>query len=505
MIRSLQWALALTGLCAVTAQAAEARDLVVGVQEVRARFDPGMETGNTAFPLTNAMFDTLIRRDFKSDERGTGTELKPGLAESWQRVDELTLELKLREGLSFHNGEALTSEDVKFSFDRMLDPDSRYSRSRFQFGNIDRVETVDDLTVRIITKTPDPVIEKMLFFPGASIVPKDYYQEVGFEAFGQNPIGTGPYVFVRSIDDDRTILAANEDYWMGRPPVDQLVFREIPEISARITALANGEVGLINNVPPDQLSAIERLSCCDVKSVMVNSHVLNYRTSNPIMADKRFRQGLNLAIDRELLSRALWNGKAVVPRGHQYEEWGKLYNAERPVLAHDPERARKLIAELGYAGQPIQFITHPVYYTNGLPAAEAIVSMWQDVGVNAELQVSENWYKISNDEADIEVRNLSDWLVVPDPHATIVWSWTVTALWEGNEDFQTLGKKAAATLDANERYRLYQQMQDIWIEEAPGTVLYRAPEFYGVRNNIIWTPYSVYLMDFRPDNLSFKD
>ena len=504
MIRAVCLALTVSTACAMAAQAVGARELVVGVQEVRARFDPAMETGNTGFPLTNAMFDTLIRRDFKSNDLGTGTGLMPGLAKSWRRLDDVTLELTLREGLTFHNGEPLTSDDVKFTFDRILDPESNYSRARFQFANIDRVEAVDDLTVRIVTKTPDPVIEKLLFFPGASIVPKDYFEEVGFDAFGQKPVGAGPYAFVRSIEDDRTVLAANEDYWLGVPPVSRLVFREIPEISARITALANGEVALVNNVPPDQLSAIERLECCEIRSVMVNSHVLNYRTANPVMADKRFRQGLNLAIDRELLSEALWQGKAIIPRGHQYEEWGELYNSERSMLAHDPERARKLIAESGYAGEPVHFITHPVYYTNGMPAAEAIVSMWRKVGVNAELQVSENWYKVSNDEPGIEVRNLSDWLVVPDPHATIVWSWTVTALWSGNEPFQELGRRAAATLDTQERYRVYQEMQDMFIEEAPGTVLYRVPEFYGVRRDIAWQPYSVYLMDFRPDNLSFR-
>ncbi|WP_292488729.1 ABC transporter substrate-binding protein [Mesorhizobium sp.] len=502
MLRPIRFAMLAAGMCLASVQFAVAEDLIVGMQEVRPLFDPAIETGNTGIPLSNAIFDTLIRRDFQADGKGTGGELVPALAESWRRVDDHTLEVKLRAGSTFHNGDPLTSKDVKFTFDRILDPKSQYGRSQFQYENIARVETPDDLTVRIVTKKPDPTIEMMLTFPASSIVPKDYFEKVGFDAFGQKPIGAGPYRFVQSIDDDRVILEDFPQYWQGKPPADKLVFREIPDLSARITALANGEVGIINNVTPDQIPAIETLGCCDVRSVMANSQVLNYRTSNPVMADKRFRQGLNLAIDRELLSKALWNGKAEVLHSHQYAEWGDLYNAERPKFAYDPERARELIAQSGYKGEEIDFITSPVYYTNGLAAAEAIVSMWQKIGVNAKVQVNENFYEISNDDPGIEVRNLSDWADLPDPNVTIMWSWTTTALWDGNEAFQELGRKAATTLDKKERFSLYQKVLDNFEDQAPGTVLYRVPDFYGVRHDIKWQPYTNYVMDFRPGNFA---
>lgn len=502
----LRWFLALALLLpAVTSlQAADRHTLTVGVQSLRNTLDPAMALANAGFPLTNNSFDTLIRRDFGANEAGTSAKLVPGLATSWRRIDDLTLEVTLREGVTFHNGAAPTSADVKFTFERLLDPEAKYTRARFQLGNIDRVETPDDLTVRFVTKKPDPILEKMLAYPGSSIVPKDYFEQVGFDGFGRKPVGAGPYRVLEFVDNDRVVMEAFADYWDGAPPASRLTFREIPEVSARITALANGEVDIINSIPPDQLAAIERLNCCEVRDVLVNSHVLNYRTGHPAMADKRFRQGLNLAIDRELLTKALWDGRAMVTHSHQYEEWDELFNPARPKFAYDPAKAKALIEASDYAGQKLEFITHPVYYTNGLAAAQAIVEMWRKVGVNAEVRVDENWSSVSQKDSSIEVRNLSDWLIVPDPNATILWSWSITALWDGNEDFVRLGEDAATTLDPKVRFAKYQKMLDMFEDEAPGTVLYRAREFYGVRSQLKWRPFSVYMMDFRASNLSFE-
>jgi peptide/nickel transport system substrate-binding protein len=497
--------LAVILLLELAAPARCANTLTVGVQDLRNTLDPAISLANAGFPLSNNLFDPLIRRDYASNADGTGATYVPGLAESWVRRDELTLDLTLRPGVVFHDGEPLTSADVVFTFERILDPASKYANARFQLSNIARIEALDERTVRITTKRPDPVLIKMLAYPGASIVPKRYFEQVGFDAFQSRPIGTGPYKLVSFRADDRVVLEGFANYWAGAPPAAALTFRLIPEISARITALANGEVDVINSVPPDQLAAIERLDCCDVRSVPVNSHVLNYRTSHPALKDKRMRQALNLAIDRELLIKALWHGQAQALNGHQYPEWGALYDPGRPKFAFDPDQARRLIAAAGYRGDPVIFATSPVYYTNGLAAAEAIVAMWRNVGINAQLKVDENWSEVSNKDPSIAVRNLSDWLIVSDPNATILWSWTITALWDGNDAFKALGAEAATTFDDAARRRQYGRMLDMLDDEAPGTVLYRAREFYGVRKGIEWRPWTLYMMDFRAANLRFQE
>ena len=477
--------------------------LSVAMQAFRPTLDPAIALANVGFPLSIQMFDTLIYRDMSTNQEGTGNVLKPGLARSWERLDDLTLELKLRPGLTFHNGEPLTAEDVRFSFERILAPDSKYTWAKTQLSNIDRVEVKDDLTVRVVTKKPDAVLINLLAYMATAIVPKDYFQKVGFEAFGQKPVGSGPYRLVKYRAKELVEFEPFDQWYGGRPPLAKLTIKVIPEVSARITALANNEVQIINSIPPDQLSAVEKLESCRILSTPVNHHLINYRTAHPAMADKKLRQALNLAIDRRLLADTLWGGRATVSHGHQYPEWGQLYNPDRPRFAYDPDKAKKLLKESGYQGQELIFTTHPVYYTNGLAAAQAVTEMWRRIGARIKLKVDENWYANSLKDESIAIRNISDWLVIADPHVTILWSWAVSSQWTDNDRFKELGQEAMSTLETGKRLEIYQQMLDMFEEEAPGTVLYRAQEFYGVKKNLDWRPY-MYFMEFRPGHIKIN-
>ncbi|MER8563524.1 ABC transporter substrate-binding protein [Mesorhizobium sp. M0578] len=168
----------------------------------------------------------------------------------------------------------------------------------------------------------------------------------------------------------------------------------------------------------------------------------------------------------------------------------------------DADRARQLLKESSYKGQPIYYITHPVYYTNGVAVAEAVVEMWKAIGVNASVRVDEGWTKLTKDDPALTVRNSSDWVVPTDPAVTLYMTWTKD-LWKDEARFDELAEQGETTLDVKRRHDIYQKMIDIFEEEAPGTYLYRAPEFYGVKSNIQWLPNTDYTMDFRPDNIHF--
>jgi len=505
--------LILTLLCLLTplafTQTSTRPDLVVGVTDNPDGLDPAVELSNVGTRVIYSLYDTLIERDFLSDGQGGGSELVPMLAESWERESDTVLELKLREGVRFHNGEPLTSEDVKFTFERILDPDSEYVEARGYFANFARIEAPDPLTVRIVTEEPDPILEHRLASWAAQIVPKDYFEEVGFEAFGQRPVGTGPYQFVEMRADDRIVLEAFDDYWGETPPAARVTFRVIPEVSARVTALVNGEADIVTNIPPDQIPVLERYDNVEARSVVLaNTHVLRYNTKHPVLDDKRLRQAMNLAIDRQLLSDALWGGQAVVPRGHQYPEFGNLYNAERHLPEYNPEKARELIEASDYNGETITFRTNPTYYTNGLQAAQAIVEMWREGGLNAEVRTMDDTGSPTEDP-DLMVSNWSNSAIYPDFDGSLFRSWgpnvvQAAGFWEAPAAFNELGQAARTTLDTEARYEAYQRMLDIWEQEAPGTVLYQPLETYGVRADIQWQPYSFYFMDLRADNLSFE-
>lgn len=506
MLRQLLMAgcLALPFSVPVAARAQEAPALRVAVQTVRSTFDPAIALGNDGFSVSFNTFDTLIMRNFRSNEAYTGIEFQPGLAVAWESVDDRTTLFTLRDGVTFQNGDPLTADDVAFTFQRIMAPDSLYVAARNQLENIESVEAVDDRTVRIVTRTPDAALFHLLSYPGTSIVPRAYFESVGFEAFGQQPVGTGPYQITSFVADQALTMVANPDYWGGAPAASSVTYAIVPEVTARITALANGEVDIAASIPPDQMPAVQAMNGVSVRRVQVNSHVLNYNTFLPFL-DRDLRQALNLAIDRDLLARALWSGSAEVLRGHQYPEWGPLYAPDRPGFAYDPDRARALIEASAYDGEEIVFHTHPVYYTNGLAAAEAVVEMWRNVGLNARVQVNERWAVIQRDDPSYGVRNVSDWTILSDPAATISWTWGLAGMWDDKAEFLALAARARAELDPEARRALYQQMLDIFETEAPGTVLYRVYEAYGVSDRIDWHPYTNYMMDFRAGSLAFRN
>jgi peptide/nickel transport system substrate-binding protein len=490
----------------------ERPELVVAVPGLPPTLDPYQQLTNPGTRVTYSLFDHLLKRQFQGgDPPGTGSEIGPMLAESWERLDDLTLELRLRAGVVFHNGDPLTAEDVRFTFERsLIDTPAEIADARGYISTISEIEVVDDHTLRLHTAEPDPLLEIRLTSWATWILPKDYYESVGMEGFAREPVGTGPYRFVELRPDDRLVLEAFDDYWGGTLPARRVTFRVIPEVSSRVAALVSGEVDIITNVPPDQVETIENASGAHVRDVpLANVHVLRYNVNYPPLDDRRLRQAMNLAIDRELLVETLWRGLAYVPNGHQFPEYGAMYNPDRPIPPYDPERAQELVEESDYDGEPVVFRVSPFYYTNGIESAQAIVEMWRAVGINAEVEVRDNPYD-EGPEA-IMVTNWSNSSFVADPDGALWLRWgadypgTQMFFWFPEDPrFNELGAAARVTLDQEFRYEAYQQMLDIWDEEAPGTVLYVPFENYGVRDGVEWLPYSFYYMDFRPDNLRFE-
>lgn len=497
----------LVGLSAAAAQ--ERPDLVVAVQDIPPTLEPAKELSNQGVRITYSMFDTLIRRDFLSGDNGSGSTLVPGLATSWNWVDDRTLDVTLREGVKFHNGETLTADDVVFTFspERLTGENAPLPDGRSYFGGLESVTAIDPQTVRFVTKTADPIFEQRLASWTAWIINKADWQANAGDSFPQFPIGTGPYKLDEYRADEYVRLVASDDYWEGKPTAASVTFRKVPEEAARIAGLVSGEFDIVTNIPPDQIAQIDGYDDIEARSVVLaNSHVLVYNTTHPVLADKRIRQAMNLAIDRQLLADALWAGRAIVPNGFQYPEFGELYDADRPGFGYDPEKAKALLAEAGYKGEEIVYSTRAAYYTNATPAAQAILEMWKAVGINARLNVVE-----STDALDDDIHMVRTWsnsTRYPDPAGAI---WNLWGPLSGVQktqkewapvEFNALGAKLDVTTDMAERREVFQQMLDQWEEEAPGTILYQPLETYGVRKSLNWQPYSFYYMDLRPYNLS---
>jgi peptide/nickel transport system substrate-binding protein len=489
----------------------ERPELIVAVQGIPETLDPYQHLSNVGTRVTYSMFDHLLERQFQDgDPPGTGSDIGPMLAESRERIDDLTLDLHLREDVLFHDGTPMTADDVVFTFERSLfDTPEEMLDAEGYVSTISEIEALDDYTVRIHTHEPDPLLEMRLTSWATWILPRAYYEEVGIDAFALDPIGTGPFKLTDLQPDNHLILEAFDDYWGGPPPASRVTFRVIPEVSTRVAAVVSGEAHIATNIPPDQAATLEDADGVQVQSVpLANVHLLRYNVNFAPLEDQTLRQAMNLAIDRELLVETLWSGMAEVPRGHQFPEYGDMYNPDRPIPPYDPDQARELVEQSDYDGEPIVFRVSPFYYTNGIQSAEAIAEMWNAVGINAEVEVRDNPYD-EGPEA-IMVTNWSNSSFVADPDGALWLRWgadypgTQEFFWyPDDERFNELGAEARTTMDSEFRFEAYQTMLDIWEEEAPGTVLYIPHEIYGVREGVNWTPYSFYYMDLRAGNLQF--
>ena len=483
----------------------EREELIIGVQALPETLDPARELSNVGSRVNYTPYDTLIRRDFLN-----GDVYVPALATSWEQVSETEMVLQLRNDVTFHDGTPMTADDIVFTFQRLFDAETNdpdLVEAKTYFATFAGVTKVGDYTVSITTLAPDPLIVNRLASWASWIVPKAHIESVGVEEFRRSGMGTGPFRFASFTPDDQLVLERYDGYWGDRPTVGRIVFRVIPEVAARITALINGEVQLATNVPPDQVESLQGAEGVDVRQVVLsNSHVLVYNTNNTPLGDRKLRQAMNLGIDRQLIIDAIWGGQARAKHGHQFPEFGYLYNEARPLTPYDPDMARQLLSESTYNGETIPYQLQGGYYTNGEQVAQVIVQMWQDIGINAEVSVLEE----SATGPDRMVHTWSNSSILADPDGAIYRGWgrgssTQAMYWTAPEQFNALGDEALSTLDHDTRYANYQAMLDIWEDEAPGTVLYDPAEFYAVSTSVNWTPYPLYNMDLRAYNLSFNE
>lgn len=481
-------------------QGSEIRELEVlrvGVAELPNHMDPMRNVGNTGIRVHYNIFETLILADQMDNYAN-----KPMLATDWKRVDDTTLEFNLRQDVKFHDGTTMTAKDVKYSLDRLKQDDiPDISHAASLLDTIKAVEVVDDYTVRIITEGADPIIEDRIASSwGGWIMPAEYSERVGVDGIASLPIGTGPYKVV-SYTPQKIVLERFEEYWGEKPAAKKIEYILYSETSSRMTALITGELDIITQLPPDQVSTIEKQKGLRVESIPItNMHVVVFNTSAGPLQDQKVRKALSLGIDRQMLVDTLWSGKAVVPRGHQFPEYGDMYFSDYPVAEFNPEQAKKILAESSYSGEEIIMEIRNNYYTFGNDAAEAMTAMWKDIGINVKINFVE---KVEYDFIGM----WSNSMRFPDPSGGLWLLWgpgskAENVYWKDMPDeYRELGAELVSVTDDARRKEVARRMMEIWDEQVPGTVLYYPYESWGIRDGLEWTPYASQTMDFRADSL----
>jgi peptide/nickel transport system substrate-binding protein len=306
------------------------------------------------------------------------------LAESWSvSKDGLVYEFVLRKGVRFHDGELVTAEDVKFSFERYHGSANKTLKDR-----VVAVETPDPQRVRFRLQAPWP--DFLTFYTGASgagwIVPKKYLQKVGDEGFKKAPVGAGPYKFVSFTPGVELVMEAYDQYWRKTPNVKRLVFRVIPDEATRLAALKRGEVDIVYSVRGELAEELQRTPGLALKPTVIQAPFWLYFADQwdpkSPWHDPRVRLAASLALDRPTINQALTLGfskltGSIIPANFEFF-W------QPPTPAFDPARVKTLLAEAGY---PNGFDAGDYYcdssYSN---LAEAVLNNLQAVGIRVQLR-----------------------------------------------------------------------------------------------------------------------
>jgi len=470
-------ALAISGAAAVAQTPPNV--LIVGQIAEPKALDPAAVTAVNDFRILMNVYDGLVR--YKD---GT-LETEPALATSWEVSDDGTVyTFMLREGVTFHDGNAFNAEAVKFNFDRMLNEDHPYHDTgpfplSFFFSSVQDVEVVDDLTVKFTLDAPYAPFLSNLAYPTGLMVSPAAVMEHGAE-FGRNPSGTGPFKFAEWRSSEAVVVTANPDYWDGATELEAVVFRPISDANTRTAEMLAGGIDMMVEVPPVALSQFQGDDFSLVEQAGPHLWFLILNAKEGPFADKRVRQAANYAINKEALVNDVLEGTAEVAAGPTPPAFAWAYNKSLEPYPYDPEKAKALIAEAGVEGAELTF-----YVTEGGSGMLDPVAM--GTAMQADLEAVGFDVKIETYEWNTFLGNVNPGLAGKADMAQMAWmtndpdTLPYLALrtdafpdkggfnsgYYSNPKVDELLQAARTATDQNERASLYQEMQMIVQDDAP--------------------------------------
>lgn len=445
--------------------------------------DPSEAMDSESENITFSILETLVT--FAEGEM----TVEPQLATEWEESDDgLTYTFHLREGVKFHDGTDFNADAVVYNFERWMNAQDmdRFYMYGSVFGGfvgdenhlLESVEAVDEHTVTFTLNNPSPTFLKDLALPAFSISSPAAIEEHG-DKYNSNPVGTGPFVFDEWRQNERIVVSKNEDYWLdGYPKLDQVIFRVIPDNSARLNALVSGEIDMMDGVEPENIEQIETNEELEVLTrPSLNLGYIGLTTTREPMDNKLVRQALNHAIDKDTIIESFFAGQAI-PAKNPIPPSVEGYNDDIEGYAYDPEKAKELLEEAGLGdGFDMELWAMPVarpYMPDSNKVAEYVQSNLADIGVNAEI-VSYEWatYQEKAVEGEADAFFLGWTGTNGDAHDFIYTLFhedsigSLNSTQFANDELNDVLDEARTTIDQEKRNELYQRAQEIMHEEAP--------------------------------------
>jgi peptide/nickel transport system substrate-binding protein len=470
-------AVALTGVEATARSTAEGQITIAFDTSIAPTYlDPAETPGiATPFVFLYALHDALVKPL-------PGADMAPCLAESWTESEGgLSYEFNLRQGLSFHNGDPFTAEDVKFSFTRYKGTSAKLLHER-----VKAVEILEPHRLRFVLHAPWPDFLTFYATPAtgaAWIVPKRYIERVGDDGFKRQPVGLGPYRFIRSDPGVELVLEANEGYWRKTPAIKRIIFKGVPERPTRLAMLKTGEADIAYLMIGDEAAAVKadpklRLAQVIPPAVWYLEFTEQWDAKSP-WHDQRVRLAANLAIDKQAINETERLGLSrltgsIIPR---------QFDFALPLEPHpyDPARAKQLLAEAGYPNgfDAGDLNPAPPFFTKG----EAIANYLAAVGIRTKMRTMERaafmgaWREkrlkgilmVASGAAGNAATRLEAFVLSSGVYA-----------YGGHPDLDELFQQQAVERDRGKRQVLLHQMQRLMHERAMHAPIFEPVTLHGV-------------------------
>lgn len=416
----------------------------------------------------------------------------PKLADGEPEVvseDPLTIEFRLKDGITWSDGEPLTVEDYVFTYNTVMN-DRWQIITREIWDNIDRIETPDELTARIIFRKPDARWRDIL---AADVLPKHILQGKNFNKyFNDRIVGSGPYVFEEWRKGQSLTVVANENYWGDPPAIKKITFRFIPDTNSLKAALRSGEVQFIN--PPPDIGLIEELQGYDGVTVQTKfGTVWEHLAFNVQKVDNlNIRRAIAYAVNRRQLIQEILQGEARPLQSVLVPEQEPFYTPAWERYSFDPDRARQLVEQARGEGAATE-IEYSTTSGNALreTAQQVIQQQMEQVGITLKINNSsaETYFGERTPEGDFELGEWA-WSATPDPSITTLFSANQIPpngqnyYRYRNQEVTRLLEQADVTVDQQERARLIRRAQELMAEDVPLIPLYQRPEIYAYADNL---------------------
>ena len=434
---------------------------------------------------SSQLYDPLVQLDDQLN-------IVPSLAESWEvSTDGTEYIFHLRQGVTFHNGDPFTADDVVATWEYGKDATTSKWPDRYTIAKT--VEKIDDFTVKVTTDGPKPLM-LITMWDFWSIIPKKYMDSVGVAGFEAHPVGTGPFEFVEWVKGDHITYKANPNYWQaGLPKAATLTFRFIPDSATRVAAIQTDEIDIVT-----RLTAEESQSLQTVQGVKTSEHSLSriyYIAFNNLTTglgqptiDPKVRQAMNYAVDVDGILKALFAGFG--KRATGFVATGELGYGNVQPFAYDSAKAKQLLTEAGYANGFTMDMACPAgAYSSFEEVCQAIVGNLKDVGITINLNIME-----SGQYWDLEAKKQLPPLfgdAWQDPSGE-AYNRLFGAL-GGNDasysswsdpQIDSLLKSISTEVDATKRKALYEQLQTYMQENPPFIYLYEPFTFEATRDRV---------------------